>query len=171
MGGGSGVGPLAELANRLAGLALRPLVVVACGTNAELRGEIEALPAAAAGDVRALGFTSEIDVLLEASDVLVSKAGGLTCSEALIKHTPMVVFRPTPGQEVRNADYLEQHGAARHADSIDEVATTVGQWLADPDARERVRASAAALAHPEAARVIAERVLAAVASGAGAGAH
>ena len=168
MGGGSGVGPLAELAERLAGLALRPLVWVVCGTNDELRAEIGALPAAATGQVRALGFTSDVDALLEACDVLVSKAGGLTCSEALVKHTPMVVFKPTPGQEVRNADFLERGGAAVHADSVDDVIATVGRWLADPEERERVRAAAARLAHPDAAKVIAERVLADVASAAAA---
>ena len=114
--------------------------------------------------MRALGFVDEVDVLLEACDVLVSKAGGLTCSEALVKHTPMVIFRPTPGQEVNNARFLESGGAAVHADSEDEVAETVGHWLADPAARERVRAAAARMAHPEAADTIAARVLSDVAA-------
>jgi len=166
MGGGAGVGPLAELAERLAGLAARPQVVVVCGTNARMRREIEALPAVADGRVRALGFTREIDVLLEACDVVVSKAGGLTCSEALIKGTPLVIFRPTPGQEVRNAEYLERGRAAVLAESIDEVATGVTRWLSDPAALEAARAACARLAHPEAARDIAARVLAEVPRGA-----
>ncbi|MFI5372787.1 MAG: glycosyltransferase [Candidatus Eisenbacteria bacterium] len=166
MGGGSGVGPLAELAERLAHLAPRPQVWVACGTNAKLRAKIEALPSAAGGDVRAIGFTQEVDLLLEACDTLVSKAGGLTCAEALVKHTPLVVFRPTPGQEVRNAECLEHAGAAVHADTVDEVAATVDHWLTDPEARERVRAASARLARPDAARAIAERVLSSIGSGA-----
>ncbi|HUK62823.1 MAG TPA: glycosyltransferase, partial [Dongiaceae bacterium] len=166
MGGGSGVGPLGELAERLAALASRPQVWVACGTNQGLRARIESLRSAATGDVRALGFTQDVDLLLEACDVLVSKAGGLTCAEALVKHVPLVVFRPTPGQEVRNAQYLEQAGAAVHADSVDEVAATVGRWLSDREERARVCAAAARIARPDAARVIAERVLSAVGSGA-----
>ena len=59
--------------------------------------------------------------MMEKASLLVSKAGGLTCAEALIKHTPLVVFRPTPGQEVSNARYLESGGAAVHADSLDTV--------------------------------------------------
>jgi processive 1,2-diacylglycerol beta-glucosyltransferase len=159
MGGGSGVGPLAELAERVAGLAQRPRVIVVCGTNAALKREVEAGPAARAGRVRALGFTHEVDALLEACDVVVSKAGGLTCSEALIKQAPLVVFKPTPGQEERNAEFLENGGAARHADTIAEVEATVARWLAEPEARERVRAAAAKLAHPDAAERIARRVL------------
>ena len=159
MGGGSGVGPLVALAERLAALALRPRVIVVCGTNDSLRAEIDELSAAREGRIRTLGYTHDVDALLEACDVVVSKAGGLTCSEALIKRAPLVVFRPTPGQEVRNAEVLEQGGAAVHADSIAEVEATVGRWLADPEARERVREAAGRLARPHAAATIARRVL------------
>lgn len=159
MGGGSGVGPMAELAQKLGNLALQPQVVVICGTNARLLQQVRALEASTNGRVRAMGFTLEVDQLLEAADVVVSKAGGLTCSEALIKHTPLVVFRPTPGQEVANADYLEAGGAAVHAGSVDEVASTVSGWLADPAQREKVRECAGRLARPTAAADIARRVL------------
>jgi processive 1,2-diacylglycerol beta-glucosyltransferase len=125
MGGGSGVGPLVALAERLAALALRPRVIVVCGTNESLRAEIDALPGARAGRIR----------------------------------TPLVIFRPTPGQEVRNAQVLEAGGAAMHADSIGEVEAMVGSWLSDPAARERVREAAGRLARPNAAASIARRVL------------
>ena len=167
MGGGSGVGPLADLAERLAGLASRPTVLVVCGINQTLRRKIEAL-AAATGNatnpaaIRALGFTREVDTLMEACDVLVGKAGGLTCSEALIKGTPLVVFKPTPGQEVRNADYLQRHQVARHADTVEEVEATVEAWLANPADLGRRREAALAIAHPHAAETIARRVLEAV---------
>lgn len=166
MGGGAGVGPLAELAGTLARLALRPQVVVVCGTNWRLLAQIEATPEARDGRIRPMGFTQDVDALLEACDVVVSKAGGLTCSEALAKRTPMVVFRPTPGQEVRNAEYLESAGAAVHADNVAEVAESVGRWLADRDAHARAREAAARIAHPRAAEEIAARVLAGVESGA-----
>jgi processive 1,2-diacylglycerol beta-glucosyltransferase len=162
MGGGSGVGPMAVLARKLAAIPTEPQVVVVCGTNARLKRDVNALPEARAGRVRAMGFTTEVDLLLEAADVVVSKAGGLTCAEALVKGTPLVVFRPTPGQEVANARYLEASGAAVNADSADQVAATVAGWLADPGTRERVHENALRLARPHAAEVIARRVLEAV---------
>ncbi len=160
MGGGSGVGPLGGLAERLIGIARDAQVLVVCGTNARLRDEIDQLPAGRTGRIRTLGFTQEVDVLLEACDAVVGKAGGLTCSEALIKRAPLVVFKPTPGQEVRNAEFLASAGAAVLAESVEEVATTVERWLAEPAARERVREAQARLARPDAAEVIARRVLA-----------
>ena len=160
MGGGSGVGPLAELAQRVVALPTRPQVVVACGTNARLLAQVSALGLAGEpGAIRALGFTHEVDAWLEASDLLIGKAGGLTCSEAFVKGVPIVVFRPTPGQEVRNAEYLERHGAGVHADSADEVEVTVGQWLANPTELQRRREAARALGRPAAAESIAVRVL------------
>ena len=164
MGGGSGVGPLAELAERLAALPARPWVIVACGTNERLRLEVAALPSAREGGgsppaIRAIGFTREVDVWLEACDLLVGKAGGLTCSEALVKGVPIVVFKPTPGQEVRNADYLQRHGAAANAGSVEVVASTVGHWLSDPAELGRRRSAARSLGRPAAAEAIARRVL------------
>lgn len=159
MGGGSGVGPIGDVAQRLAALNERPRIVALCGMNARLRAAIASLEAAAEGRILTLGFTPEVDVLLEAADVVVSKAGGLTCSEALIKRTPLVVFRPTPGQEVANAKYLEAGGAAVLAESAEDVAAVVGTWLSNPAKRERVAAAAAALARPDAAAAIARRVL------------
>ena len=167
MGGGRGVGPLAELAERLAALPSRPQVLVVCGANAHLRDHIDHLPAGRTGVIRTLGFTHEVDVLLEACDVMVGKAGGLTCSEALVKHVPLVVFKPTPGQEVRNAEYLRAGGAAVHADSIEQVEAAVTRWVGDPAARERASEAAARLARPHAAREIARRVLEACGAGAG----
>jgi len=75
------------------------------------------------------------------------------------QYTPMVVYRPTPGQEVRNADVLQAAGAAVHAETLEEVETAVERWLTDPAARDRARASAAKLARPHAADTIAEFVL------------
>jgi processive 1,2-diacylglycerol beta-glucosyltransferase len=159
MGGGHGVGPLTELADRLAALPSAPRVVVVCGMNARLRARVAALPAHESGRVRAIGFTHEVDAWFEASDVVVSKAGGLTCSEALIKRAPLVIFKPTPGQEVRNASFLEEAGAARNADSVDDVAATVERWLTHPAERDAVREAAARIAAPHAAETIARRVL------------
>jgi processive 1,2-diacylglycerol beta-glucosyltransferase len=160
MGGGSGVGPLAEMAVRLSNLPARPVVLVMCAMNRRLRAKIDSLPEARAGNVRALGFTREVDVLLEACDVAVGKAGGLTCSEALVKGVPLVFFKPTPGQEVRNAQYLEESGAAFHADTEEEVEEVVNGLLRDADSRAQVSASARRVAAPHAAETIARRVLA-----------
>ena len=165
MGGGGGVGPLAEVAVQLAALPPRPQVLVMCGMNRPLRAKIESLPEAKAGAIKALGFTRDVDVLFEACDLAVGKAGGLTCSEALAKGLPLVIFKPTPGQEVRNARYLEAAGAAFHADSEAEVQEIAGRLLVDPAARAQMRESASRIAAPHAAETVARRVLSDIGAG------
>jgi processive 1,2-diacylglycerol beta-glucosyltransferase len=159
MGGGRGVGPLVDLADRLSRLVPEPQVVVVCGSNARMRDQVDRLPAARTGRMRTLGFTDAVDVLLEACDVMVSKAGGLTCSEALIKRTPMVIFKPTPGQEERNSQFLVAGGAAVHAETVDEVESAVERLVSDAGARGAMREAAGRLAAPHAATAVARHVL------------
>jgi processive 1,2-diacylglycerol beta-glucosyltransferase len=159
MGGGNGVGPLANLAERLLGLQVRPQLLVVCGRNARLRMRMRAVGELAPGRVRAFGFTDQVPTLLSAADVIVTKAGGLTCSESLAMGTPMVVFRPTPGQEERNSLALSEAGAAIRARSFEQVVSSVERVLAHPALRESMRKAALRLARPHAARDIARHVL------------
>ena len=55
---------------------------------------------------------------MDASDILISKAGGLTSSEAMAKSLPMLIVDPIPGQETRNADMIIEHGAGWKAINI-----------------------------------------------------
>ncbi len=159
MGGGNGVGPLANLAERLLGLASAPQLLVVCGRNARLRMRMRAIGEAAPGRVRAFGFTDQVPMLLSAADVIVTKAGGLTCSESLAMETPMVVFRPTPGQEERNSLALSEAGAAIRARTFEQVVSSVDRILAHPALQEAMRQATRVLARPEAARDVARHVL------------
>jgi len=60
--------------------------------------------------VQIFGYTRQIPMLMDAADLLISKPGGLTSSEALAKNLPMIITNPIPGQEERNARYLERQG-------------------------------------------------------------
>ena len=61
--------------------------------------------------VRILGFTSKIPELMSISDLVVTKPGGMTTTESLASHLPMIIINPIPGQEEKNAQFLENHGA------------------------------------------------------------
>ena len=60
----------------------------------------------------ALGFTKEVELLMDAADILISKPGGLSSSEAMSRGLPILVTDPIPGHEVRNGEFLVAHGAA-----------------------------------------------------------
>jgi len=159
MGGGNGVGPLHALAERLVGLPSRPQVVVIAGRNEALRRRLGDLERTAPGRIRALGFTNEVDRWLDAADLNVTKAGGLTCSESLAKQVPLVIFRPTPGQEERNSAALTSAGAALRARTLEQVTESVERILSHPALARSMRRACEALGRPEAATMIATHVL------------
>lgn len=86
-------------------------VVLLAGRNRRLQRVAERLTAAFPL-LRVVPFTDRVHELMGAADVLVTKPGGLTTSEALCAGLPMVLVNPIPGQEDRNADYLLSKGVA-----------------------------------------------------------
>ena len=82
------------------------------GRNEELRQRLEQVDVPPHHRAHVLGFTTQMDELLAAADLVVTKPGGLTSSEALARGVAMVVVNPIPGQESRNSDYLLENGAA-----------------------------------------------------------
>ncbi len=160
MGGGNGVGPIAAMAEKLLQLPSAPQLLVVCGKNARLRMRMRAVADLAPGRVRVLGYTDQVPALLSAADVLVTKAGGLTCSESLAMQTPLVIFRPTPGQEERNSLALSVAGAAVRARTFEQVLSSVERILAHPPLAASMREACRLLARPHAAADIARRVLA-----------
>ncbi|UQZ83893.1 Processive diacylglycerol beta-glucosyltransferase [Paenibacillus konkukensis] len=61
-------------------------------------------------NIRLLGFTKEVDKWMDVSDLLITKPGGMTCTEALAKGIPMLFYKPIPGQEEENLQYFTEHG-------------------------------------------------------------
>jgi processive 1,2-diacylglycerol beta-glucosyltransferase len=96
---------------------------------------------------------------MEAADLLVSKPGGLTSSEALVKGLPMVIVNPIPGQESRNSDFLLEAGAAVKANNLPVLGMKVQALLRDQDRMARMRENARRAARPQAAPRIAESCL------------
>ena len=60
-----------------------------------------------ANNVKILEFTNQVPELMSISDLVVTKPGGLTTSESLASHLPMLIINPIPGQEEENAEFLE----------------------------------------------------------------
>src|SRR5207237_7570431 len=89
--------------------------------------------------VKVLGFTKEIDELMQAADLVVSKPGGLTTSEVLARGAVMVIVNPIPGQESRNSDYLLESGAAIKANNIVTLGYKIDHLLSDASRLAQLR--------------------------------
>jgi processive 1,2-diacylglycerol beta-glucosyltransferase len=159
MGGGNGVGPMHTMAERLLELECRPQVVVIAGRNQRMLARLQELEDRHPESMRAIGFSDEVDRWLDTADVNVTKPGGLTSSETLAKRVPMVIYRPTPGQEDRNSQALTTVGAALRARTLDHVVEAVERILTRPVLARSMQEACSYLGRPDAATEIAEHVL------------
>lgn len=132
MAGGAGVGSLDDLAARLLALPGDLQLVALAGKNADLLKRLQSLAKRHPGKLFPLGFTTTVERVMTAADLVVTKPGGLSVSECLAKRKPMLLVSPIPGQEERNADYLLEAGAAVKAVDGATLAYKLSRLRSDP---------------------------------------
>ncbi len=98
-----------------------------------------------------IGYSREVPMFMAAASCLISKAGGITVSEALAAEVPMLIYRALPGQEELNRDFLAREGAALSAKNLDGLRQALCDLLQNDDLRLRMRDAAARLKHPDSA--------------------
>lgn len=137
MGAGNLPGIVARLMPSLPGNARLTLV---CGSNTAAKEQAEKL---LSHDRRAqvLGRVTPLYDLMAAADVLITKSGGLTTTEAMTIGTPMVIVHPIRGCETENATFFERMGLALYARSLDELPEKTSRLLSSQEARERMIAT------------------------------
>jgi processive 1,2-diacylglycerol beta-glucosyltransferase len=161
--GGFGVGSLERLITSLIPLKHSAQIVAICGRNEDLKERVSKL----AGEmnprttlmVKAIGYTNEMDEFMAASDLVLGKPGGLTTSEALAKGLVLVIANPIPGQEERNSDHLIEAGVAIRCNNMPTLAYKIDRLLADASRFAAMKMNALAMARPDAARDIVQKVL------------
>ncbi|GAA3407638.1 glycosyltransferase [Paenibacillus hodogayensis] len=116
-------------------------VVVVCGHNEKLKHKLEErLQAEVPGhDVKITGFVRNMEQYMGASDLIVTKPGGLTTSEAIAMRLPMVLYRPLPGQEEDNAEFLTGSGVALRAEDESQLLSLVASLLRHKGRLEEMR--------------------------------
>jgi processive 1,2-diacylglycerol beta-glucosyltransferase len=157
--GGHGVGPVESVLRGLLAASVPAEFVVVCGRNEEAKRRLKRLRAPSRHRVKVLGYTDRMRELMAAADLLVTKPGGLTVSEALSCGLPMALIRPIPGQEERNAVSLAEAGAAARAESPAALAGLVEGILGAPGRLAEMRRRARALGRPRAAFAVAREAL------------
>ncbi len=135
MGGSMGHGHFARTVRMIDALELDLQIVCVCGRNVNAKKKLEAFAKISRHSVLALGFVDYVDRLMDASDLIISKPGGLSTSEALAKRLPMLVIDPIPGHERRNRDFLVGCGVALSADNSRDAAALVRDFFTDDHLR------------------------------------
>ena len=154
VGGGEGMGPLHETARAIAGSGLEAGMAIVAGRNQGLKRKLEAESWPAPTFV--YGFVREMPDFMRAADILVTKAGPGTVSEAFNAGLPMVIYSYLPGQETGNVSYVVENGAGVWAPDPDRIVAALRTWLNHPQQYAAAQAACEALARPDAARCIAQ---------------
>jgi processive 1,2-diacylglycerol beta-glucosyltransferase len=146
----------------------RPLqVIVVCGHDRRMEEQVREQATRSPHRFQVFGYVDFVEELMTVSDLLITKAGGVTVSEALTKRLPMLIYRPIPGQEEGNTRFLLQHGAALVCRTPLELREALNDLLAHEDRLAAMRGVVAGLSRPDATRAVVAH-LAALAAGSGA---
>ncbi len=157
LSGGFGMGPVAEILDELDKSPAQFQSLVVTGRNEELRRELAAHDRKHPTHV--LGFSTNMHELMGVADLIITKPGGLTTSEALAMGRPLFILNPIPGQEAANSDFLLERGAAAKANRVEDLPYRIEQLLGSKKLLEMGKA-AKALGRPQAAGTINREVLA-----------
>ncbi len=159
MFGSVGCGKIEKLCKHLIRMLGRDcLICLIMGSNVKLKKRIDER-FAEDGRIRTVAYTPEVPLYMKAADVFVSKAGGLSSTEAAVTGVPLVHLHSIPGCETKNAAFFAAHGMSAATKNAKEAARLAQELLCDERAKEKMRAAQRANIHPEAAERIADIIM------------
>jgi len=128
MCGGHGLSDPTAIATAIGDGLEKANLVVVTGKNAPIsRDKLASFKNNKQINFRLIRFTEKIDELMRASDVIITKPGGLTVTEALYLKKPLLLYSPIPGQEEANAAFVEKNNFGRMINEPSEALTAVRQ--------------------------------------------
>jgi processive 1,2-diacylglycerol beta-glucosyltransferase len=156
LGGGFGMGPVAEILTELDKVPGQFQTLVVTGRNEELRRKLATQTRRHPTHV--LGYSTNMHELMAVADLIITKPGGLTTSEALALGKPLFILNPIPGQEAANSDFLLERGAAAKVNRVEDLPFRIEKLLGSKKLAEMAKA-AKSLGRPQAAQAVCQEVL------------
>jgi processive 1,2-diacylglycerol beta-glucosyltransferase len=160
MGGGLGGGDLEDSVMLLLQASEAMHLVVLCGSNERIRARLERLADRGGHEATFLAFTDRVRELMAGGTVLVTKPGGMSCTEALASRLPQVLYHPIPGQEEDNAAAMVRYGAGVMVRETSQILGQTLKILTSPDHRHKMVEAAKTAHKPHSARSAASLILA-----------
>lgn len=110
MSGSMGYGNLARHIRKMDTVNLDFQIICVCGKNLRAKKSINKIKTNR--KIYNYGYVNNVDIMMDAADIIITKPGGLTVSEALAKRLPLILINPIPGQEERNTEFLLNNAVA-----------------------------------------------------------
>ncbi len=157
MMGSMGYGNISESVSILDRLEYDFQIAIVCGNNKRAKTNLSRK--ILKKDVKIFGFVDNVDEFLDASDLIITKPGGLTTTEALAKNVPMIFVDPIPGQEAKNVEFLVNNGLGIYVTKNYGLSDALDQLFRFPQRLDEIRNSIKRIAKPDSARVLGDLVL------------
>ncbi len=153
MGGGLGLGSIEETLQDLNNVEVPLKILVVAGQNQKLLTRLKSLQKKICHETEILGYVENIGELMAAADLLITKPGALTMTEAFAAGLPMILHAPIPGPESQNALYAVTNGAAISAGNL-KISSIVNDLLKSSSKLDAMKISAKNLSKVNAASEI-----------------
>ncbi len=137
MMGSMGYGNMAKSIRKIDRIDMDFQLLCVCGKNTRAKRDIERMDLT--HPHRVFGYVDNVDVMMDATDFMVTKPGGITLSESLAKGVPVILMNPIPGHEDRNMEFLVNNGLAMLVSDTCPVEEAVYQFLQNDWRRENLR--------------------------------
>jgi processive 1,2-diacylglycerol beta-glucosyltransferase len=132
MGGGEGfIGKGVSTIHAFEKLTKQVQLIIVCGRNKKLQKQLAEELAFTKHKVQVMGYCENVNELMAVSDLMISKPGGVTTSEAMAMELPLVIYNPLPGQEEDNANYLVKSGLAVLAENEQDLIWKIQEMTHD----------------------------------------
>lgn len=152
--GGFGVGPIGELVGEINKIEIPLQILVICGNNQKLQEELSVYTRKTHHELRILGFIRNMHDFMDASDLIITKSGGLTTTEAMAKELPLLILYPIPGQESSNCEFVIAHGAGLRARNPKAARYYINDLIQNPCKISLIQDNLKKLGRPQSARSI-----------------
>ena len=124
-------------------------ILCVCGSNEKLKESVDSYEWRK--KVYSYAFVDNVDEMMDASDFIITKPGGLTTSEALCKGLPMITMNPIPGHEDRNLNFLVNTGTAIMVNNLYKLDEAINLMFSCPWKRSLMEESVNQIGKPNAA--------------------
>ncbi|NMM61570.1 UDP-N-acetylglucosamine--LPS N-acetylglucosamine transferase [Clostridium sp. P21] len=158
MGGSLGMGKITDVYQELIKVNKDIQIIVITGKNEKLHNELLMLKETSTKPTKIIGFTDTVNKYMQASDLLLTKPGGLTITEALICKIPLGIFSPIPGQEEKNAEFLLNHNLAINLSDTNKCQQTIENLLEFKDKLTVMKANCSKFSKPDSGYKIVELI-------------
>lgn len=155
MGGGLGLGSIESTLTDLENISSPLKIIVVAGRNEKLLSRLKSLQTKLKHEIEIFGYVENICELMSESDLLITKPGALTMSEAFSAGLPMILHAPIPGPEAKNAEYAIKNGAAVSGGE-EKISGIVEKFLQNLSGLDEMKIAAKKIGRPDAAADIAK---------------